>query len=277
MKLLEIENPFGGPVYHEETLSGTFDAARGLAERNEPHGTVISADFQEAGRGRQNRSWTADRGKNLLFTILLRYGGVSSIPEALTLKTGLAVSLALEDLVPSLAGSVQVKWPNDVMINSRKAAGILIEGDGKNIFIGVGVNVLQTEFPKECRSRAGSVIQFFPGLTENAKFILLEKILYRLYEEIGPSQKPRRFRDAAPASHDRQPAMIWRERLLKRLYKRSEIVTFVDGGADSGRLVKGTLSGIGPNGELLLVPRGETKERAFVTGELQVYEPAEKS
>ena len=72
MRLLDIKNPFGAPVYHEETVSSTFDAARILAGKSEAHGTVIAADFQEAGRGRQNRSWAADRGKNLMFTILLR-------------------------------------------------------------------------------------------------------------------------------------------------------------------------------------------------------------
>jgi BirA family biotin operon repressor/biotin-[acetyl-CoA-carboxylase] ligase len=276
MQLLALENPFGGPVYHEKALSTTFEAARVLAKRNEPHGTVISADFQEAGRGRQNRSWITDCGKNLLFTILLRYGDVSSIPEAITLRTGLALSLAVEDLVPSLTGSVRVKWPNDVMINSRKVAGILTEGDGKNVFIGVGVNVLQREFPEEYRSKAGSLIQFFPGLTENARFILLEKILGRLYEEIGYFRETGCFSNAVPLSPNVLTAESWQERLIERLYKKGEIVIFAEGAADSNLLVEGTLSGIGPGGELLIVPRGEKKERAFVTGELQVYEPAAK-
>ncbi len=184
MKLLKLNNPFGAPVYHEETVSSTFDLARILAGQNEPHGTVITADFQESGRGRLNRRWVTERGKSLMFTIILRYAGASSIPTALTLRAGLAVSLAIEDLAPALGGSVRIKWPNDVMISGRKAAGILTEADGKTVFIGVGVNVAQEEFPEQYRSKAGSIIHSFPALAENARFDLLEKLLSRLYAEI---------------------------------------------------------------------------------------------
>ena len=245
-----------------------------LATRGEAHGSVICADQQEAGRGRLNRSWITDRGRNLLFTILLRYGDFSSIPALLTLKTGLAVSLAVEDLVPALAGQVLVKWPNDVMLNYRetqpasvkpeatfrKVAGILTEADGNCVYIGVGVNVSQTEFPEEYRSKAGSIIQAFPALPENARFVLLEKILSRLYEEIE-----------CPLAYGEKTSALWRESLVERLYKRGETVTFAEGSADSGSVVEGTLSGLGPLGELLIIPKGERKERAFVTGELRVY------
>jgi BirA family biotin operon repressor/biotin-[acetyl-CoA-carboxylase] ligase len=261
MKALVLKNPFEAPVYHEETVTSTFDIARVLAERNEPHGTVITADHQTAGKGRQGRPWVTERGKNLLFTILLKFKEFSSIPKALTLRTGLAVSLAIEDIFVSLSQaatrdvSVTVKWPNDVMINSRKTAGILTEADGGNVFIGVGVNVAQTEFQEEYRSKAGSIARFFPGLPENARFLLLEKILFRLHEEI---QKPG---ETAP----------WHDRLSRRLYKQGGIVTCAYGAADSTRLVTGTLSGIGPDGELLIIPEGEKNERTFITGELRVY------
>ena len=262
MKTLDLKNPFGARIYHEDTVSSTFDIARDLAANGEKHGTVITADFQEAGRGRHNRSWAAERARNLMFTIMLRFGDISSIPKALTLKTGLAVSLAIEDLAPPLAGQVLVKWPNDVMIYSGKmraafkAAGILTEGDGNNVYIGIGVNVAQKEFPEECRSKAGSIIQVCPDLDESARFVLLEQILSRLYMEIETGSEQNE---------------TWRNRLSKRLYKKGENVTFVEGTAGSGRLVEGTLSGIGPDGELLIIPRGEKTETAFVTGELLVY------
>jgi len=266
MKTLDLKNPFAAPVYHEETVSSTFDIARNLAANNEKHGTVITADFQEAGRGRLNRNWVAERGKNLMFTILLRYGNISSIPEALTIKTGLAVSLALEDAAPALAGKVLVKWPNDVMILSCdarcaanaqaafKVAGILTESDGSNVYIGVGVNVAQSEFPEEYRSKAGSLIQVCPELNEQLRFSLLERILFRLYAETGLGSNE-----------------SWRERIGKRLYKKCEIVSFAEGRADSGRVIEGTLSGIGSGGELLIIPNGELEEQSFITGELRVY------
>jgi BirA family biotin operon repressor/biotin-[acetyl-CoA-carboxylase] ligase len=259
MKLLTVKNPFGAPVYHEETVSSTFDASRLLAEKGESHGTVVAADFQEAGRGRNARPWAAARGENLLFTILLRYKDFQFIPEALTLRTGLAVSLAVEDMVPALAGQVKVKWPNDIMIGSRKAVGILTESDGKIVYIGVGVNVYQREFPAEYRFKVESIIQAYPDLGENIRFVLLEKILSRLYDEIE-----------APSPNAALSA-LWRERLTGRLYKKGETVTFAEGNTSSNHLVEGTLSGIGPGGELLIIPKGEEKEHAFVTGELRVY------
>jgi len=268
MKLLKLNNPFGAPVYHEETVSSTSDLARVLAGQKEPHGTVITADFQEAGRGRLNRRWVTERGKSLMFTIILRYADASSMPTALTLRVGLAVSLAIEDLAPALAGdspdspgSVRIKWPNDVMINARKAAGILTEADGENVFIGVGVNVAQQEFPEEYRSKAGSIIHSFPTLAKNARFDLLEKILSRLYAEI---ENPTVESLTAEGG-------TWCERLLTRLYKKGETVTFAEGAADSEDLVEGILSGLGPGGELLIIPKGEVKERSFITGELRVY------
>ena len=253
MKTLDLKNPFGAPIYHEETLFSTMDAARDLAARGEPHGTVICADFQESGRGRQNRSWLTDRGKNLLFTIMFRYEDYSAIPEALTLKAGLAVSLAIEELLPGLAGKAMVKWPNDVMIDGRKTAGILTEADGKNVFVGAGVNVAQSEFNTELRSKAGSLIQACPDLPPNARFILLERLLSRLHGEIEKENDP------------------WRDRLLARLYKKGETVTFAEGSAESPMIITGTISGIGPEGELIIVPEGEEKERGFVNGELRVY------
>ena len=257
MKLLNVKNPYNAPVYYEETVSSTMDRARVLAGQDEPCGTVIATDFQEAGRGRGSRSWETERGKNLIFTILLRSGGLESAPEALSLRTGLAVSAAVAELLPSLSGAIKVKWPNDIMLGSRKIAGILVEQDAKNIYIGIGVNVAQREFPAELKSRAGSIIQAFPGLDDNVRFALLEKILLHLYNEI---EKP----DAEPGS--------WRERLTRRLYKKGETVFFAPGAADSDQLIEGTLSGLGPRGELLIIPKGEKTEHVFVTGELKVYE-----
>lgn len=299
MKILSIKNPFGAPVYYEETVSSTFDVARVLAAGNEVHGTVITADFQEAGRGRQGRPWAAERGKSLLFTILLRYDNFSSIPGLLTLRTGYSVSLAVEDMIPDLAGLIKIKWPNDIMITHKKgeaafkkaeaafkkaeaafkkAAGILTETDGKLVYIGVGFNVAQAEFQEDYCSGAVSLEQVSPGLCDGARFILLEKILSRLYEEIEKEKEAGQLHGGGHL-----PSEEWREALCKRLYKMNETVTFANGAAStadavgavgaagSGQLIEGTLSGIGKGGELLIIPCGEKTERAFVTGELRVY------
>jgi BirA family biotin operon repressor/biotin-[acetyl-CoA-carboxylase] ligase len=255
MNFSNVKNPFQAPVVFLETVTSTMDESRRLAAQGAPHGTVVSADYQESGRGRTaGRSWTADRGKNLFATILLRYSA-RSIPQALTLRTGLAVSLAVEDLAPSLAGAIAVKWPNDIMIRGRKAAGILTEGDGKTVFIGLGVNAAQADFPEALRAKATSLL--LEGCLTPDRERLLERILHRLHEELEP------------------PAALppWQDRLNARLYRRDQTVRFIPGPADSSqaRIVEGRLAGIGPLGELLIIPQGEQTARSFITGELEVY------
>ncbi|GHV71509.1 biotin--[acetyl-CoA-carboxylase] ligase [Spirochaetia bacterium] len=276
VKKLSLENSFAAPVYHEETVSSTMEIARSLAAEGKPHGTVITTDFQEAGRGRLRRPWLMEKGQNLMFTIILRYPDFPAIPPALTLKTGLAVSLAIEDFAPPLAGQVQVKWPNDVMIISKaqaaykaqaawKAAGILTEAEGGAVYIGIGVNLAQREFPGEIRHKARGI---FAALAETSpeknpgelfqsgdpRFILLEKILARLYGEIETGD-----------------ADSWKPRLEARLFRRGEDVRFADGAAGSDKIVEGRLAGIGEGGGLLIQPAGENRPLVFNNGELLVY------
>jgi BirA family biotin operon repressor/biotin-[acetyl-CoA-carboxylase] ligase len=300
MRKIPLLNPFGAPVYRVETTSSTMDESRRLANRGAVHGTVIIADFQEAGRGRiQSRPWIGRAGENLFATILLRYPGISAVPKALTLRTGLAIALAVEDFAPPLTGAVEVKWPNDIMVGSGekgflKAAGILTEGDGKTLHIGFGVNLCQSEFPEALRHKATSIALALralpfresgpqPPQTENPvpppartappppspedRFVFLEKILLRLFQELetpGPEPEP-----GLKPGPDK--AASWRHRLGERLYKRGETVRFIAGSADSGRVVEGRLSGVGTEGELLILPEGAAEALAFITGELDVY------
>jgi BirA family biotin operon repressor/biotin-[acetyl-CoA-carboxylase] ligase len=254
MTKLNIRSPFNAPVYHEETVSSTMDVSRALASSGEPHGTVITADFQEAGRGRGQRVWQMNRGENLPLTLLLRYPLIEDIPPALTLRAGLAVSLAVEDFVPCLRSRVKVKWPNDIMIDDKKNAGILCEAGGGIVLAGIGVNVAQKEFPDGLREKATSIaLSAQEDIEPDARFILLEKILVRLFDELNA---PRSVTD-------------WKARLEERLYRNGGQVVFIEGEAGSGREVRGRLSGIGEGGELLILADGETRPRPFVTGELR--------
>jgi BirA family biotin operon repressor/biotin-[acetyl-CoA-carboxylase] ligase len=248
-----IHNPFNAPVYHEETVTSTMDVSRQLAARGEPHGTVIFADFQEAGRGRiRERSWEMDRNLNLALTVLLRYLNVEGIPPALTLRAGLAVCFAVEDFSPCLQNAIKVKWPNDIMIGSKKAAGILCEAVGGNVHIGIGLNVAQQVFPDHLREKAVSIsLATGRDIPPDDRFCLLEKILDRLYRELETTE-----------------GSDWKERLEQRLYKKDEQVAFAEGAAGSGKVIRGCLAGVGTGGELMIVPEGETEALPFVTGEL---------
>jgi BirA family biotin operon repressor/biotin-[acetyl-CoA-carboxylase] ligase len=257
MKQLAVHNPFNAPVYHEDTVDSTMNVSRLLAQRGEPHGTVITADFQEAGRGRvKGRAWEMEKGANLACTILLRFPGIEHIPPALTLRTGLAVSLAIADFAPALAGKLMIKWPNDIMVltaRPAKVAGILAEADGGNVHIGIGINVAQKQFSGSLHDKATSIsransVAGSREIESEERFALLEMVLTRLYAEITSD------------------GMDWRSRIEGRLYQKGESVCFAEGAADSGKMVHGILTGIGPGGELLIADSADV--HSFTTGEL---------
>jgi BirA family biotin operon repressor/biotin-[acetyl-CoA-carboxylase] ligase len=262
MKSLDIHNPFNAPVYHEETVTSTMEASRFFAQNGAPHGTVIAADFQEAGRGRiLGRHWEMEKGQALAFTILLRFSDAKNIPVAMTLRTGLAVALAIEDFAPALAGKALIKWPNDILLfpahankqPALKLVGILTEAEDGNVYIGIGVNVSQKQLPVFLHNKATS-LSIASGMDYDSeeRYKLLEKILSRLHDEIEPAEG----------------GSDWRKRLEARLYKKGEQIRFAKGAADSGDMVTGALAGIGPEGELLIIPNGETVPLAFTAGEL---------
>ena len=148
---------FGAPHHHFSRTDSTNTRARELAEAGAPHGTVVTAGEQSEGRGRQGRVWTAPAGKGLLYSAILR-----PLDER-HLMLPLAVPLAVCEAAESLRADVRcrIKWPNDIWLEERKLAGILIEArpqDGWAV-IGVGLNlsVAPEEFPEELRWPAVSL------------------------------------------------------------------------------------------------------------------------
>jgi BirA family transcriptional regulator, biotin operon repressor / biotin---[acetyl-CoA-carboxylase] ligase len=147
---------FGLPHQHRRRCDSTNDLARELAAGGAPHGTIVTAAEQTAGRGRQGRTWTAPPEKALLYSAILR----PLTDRHLILP--LAAPLAVADAAEAVASvSCAIKWPNDVWIEGRKVAGVLIEArpqDGWAV-IGVGLNVSieEHEFPQELRETATSL------------------------------------------------------------------------------------------------------------------------
>jgi len=110
-----------------------------LARAGAPEGTVVVADHQTAGRGRLGRTWEAPPGSGLLVSVLLR---PSLAPQRRWLVTA-AVALAAADACQAAAGGPRpaIKWPNDLLVEDRKVAGILAESDAGAVVVGVGINV----------------------------------------------------------------------------------------------------------------------------------------
>jgi BirA family biotin operon repressor/biotin-[acetyl-CoA-carboxylase] ligase len=157
----EIDIRFGCPHRHYRRIDSTNSRARELAAAGAPHGTVVTAAEQTAGRGRQGRTWTAPPDKALLYSAIVR--PLEERHMVLPLAVPVAVCEAAEQLNPDL--ECKVKWPNDIHVEGRKLAGVLIEArpqDGWAV-IGVGLNisVSREEFPPELRDAATSL--FDPG------------------------------------------------------------------------------------------------------------------
>jgi BirA family biotin operon repressor/biotin-[acetyl-CoA-carboxylase] ligase len=138
-----LEGRFGRPYRFVASCASTQDQLT----PEDPEGAVVATDEQTAGRGRLGRTWDAPAGKAILASVLLRPPAGRRLPE-LSLVAGVAVADAVEN---ALGLSAQIKWPNDVLVNRKKVAGVLAEKRGDAVVVGIGVNVNQTrdELPPE--------------------------------------------------------------------------------------------------------------------------------
>ena len=136
---------FGRTYRYAESCPSTQE----LLEPDDPEGAVVICDEQTAGRGRRGSGWSAPRGSSILFSMLLRPPPERRVPE-LSLVAGMATADAVEE---ALALSAQIKWPNDVMVNRKKVAGVLAEARQDTVVLGIGINVNQVhgELPDDAR------------------------------------------------------------------------------------------------------------------------------
>jgi BirA family transcriptional regulator, biotin operon repressor / biotin---[acetyl-CoA-carboxylase] ligase len=159
----------GAPHVHHRVTGSTNERAKELAVAGAPHGTLVTADEQTAGRGRQGRSWSAPPRSAVLMSLVLR-----DPRETLPLAAAVAVCEAVEPL------AARIKWPNDVWVERRKLAGILAEGrpqDGWAV-LGIGLNVSShpTDLPATSLRAHG---------LERSSEAVLESLLPRLDRWIG--------------------------------------------------------------------------------------------
>ena len=141
-------------MFIDETHS-TSSLLRETYDDSLPHLFTIRTDFQTAGRGQAGNSWESEKGKNLLFSTLLRYPEVEAANQwRLSMLVAVAVREAIASILSPLASRlspITIKWPNDIYYNDQKLVGILIENilSGRHIaytIAGVGINVNQTKW-----------------------------------------------------------------------------------------------------------------------------------
>ena len=177
----------GRPRVHHRATDSTNLRARELAMGGAPHGTLVTAGEQSAGRGRQGRSWVGPPGRALLLSLVVR-----DPPSLLPLVAAVAVADAC-------GPGAQIKWPNDVLLDGRKVAGILVEGRPQEgwAVLGIGLNVAVTseDLPEELRDRATGLGRA-PHELEAVLVDLLAALERRLGEEQAATLDAWRRRDA---------------------------------------------------------------------------------
>ncbi len=190
-----LETKFIGKCYvFLETVDSTSTYLAAMDPATAVHGTVVAADRQTAGRGRMQNTWHSPAGLNLYFSVLLRPDLVPEKTPQLALVTAVALMTALKNNFPAL--QPRIKWPNDILVQDRKLAGILcemrVEADKiHHVIIGAGINVNSRSetYPPELRGRAISLLDATGRKSSREKLIAdilmeLEKC-YELWLEQG--------------------------------------------------------------------------------------------
>jgi BirA family biotin operon repressor/biotin-[acetyl-CoA-carboxylase] ligase len=220
----------GAAFEYRASTGSTNDDVLALARSGAPHGSVLCARAQRAGRGRHGAEWFSPPGDNLTFSVLLRPEVEPAECTLLPLLAGLAVRQAVARRVEANVG---IKWPNDVWIDGRKVAGILVESVMRGqvlqaVVVGIGINVRTSHFPEELALTATSLALAGARDLDAAKLlvVVLESLEQRVARLVG--------RDV--------------ERQLSELNRYDALVARhveVDG-------VVGTAAGIGEGGVLLI-------------------------
>jgi len=172
--LLDIESVRkqlpGRELHYFESIDTTMREAAALAERGAESGTVIIADEQTAGQGRHGHAWVSEKALGLYASILLRPALRRESAPTLTMALGLATAEA----IATVTGIVcDLRWPNDIMIGDRKAAGILTQLLESSAVAGIGVNVNQARFDGELADEATS-LRIAAGSMQSREHLLVE-------------------------------------------------------------------------------------------------------
>ncbi len=271
----------GKPLYYYESLDSTNLQAKRLAEEGTPHGALVVADRQTAGRGRRGRSWSSPAGSNLYFTILLRPKISPDKASMLTLVMALAIAEGISQVCAGSGGDqaesarataeggifqvcagsqvVQkpgIKWPNDIVLDGRKVCGILtemslsVEQDSiQYVVIGAGINVAKQDFPEEMRNRAVSLEEIYGPVGRSRLLVAVMRAFEKNYEEFIGAES------LAPLKDRYEALLLNRGRKVQVLDPKGEF--------------EGTALGIRDTGELLVeLPEGEVRE--IYAGEVSV-------
>jgi len=201
------------------TISSTSDFLKDLSKNKTVENfTTVVADLQTKGRGQRNSRWNSEDGENLLFTV---YANTKGMRMSLLPYVNFLVALILHKTILNFVKNPQalkIKWPNDIMSYNSKMAGVLVEHTilkffADNTFVGIGLNVNQTEFPKDLKKATSmallsgqkfdrdEILTFFlKELTPVLNVMYLEKNKERIKEDylsvLYKKNTPAMFKDS---------------------------------------------------------------------------------
>ena len=297
----EIENCMhtawaGHPLVFLKTTGSTNEDAFRASDAGSPHGTLVVTGQQTAGKGRRGREWISPPDENIYMSILLKPSFSAERAPMLTLIMALAVYEAVEDICAGKAPGCQfgIKWPNDLVVSVggepyRKCCGILTEmrledKEIRDIVIGTGINVNQTQFPPEIRETATSIYAAVTAAGAD----------HKAGEELAGAD---RRADSSQVKGDRAPGtgeIVNRAALTGRIWERFEALYEDFAAAQSmrpfleryekalvnrGRKVRvldpagpyeGTARGITEGGDLIVAPADGSADRLVGSGEVSV-------
>ena len=241
---------FGNKIYTFDSIDSTNNCARAVAGCGAREGTIIIAEHQTAGKGRLGRQWEANPNENLIFSIVLR---PKLGPDALNLLP-LYVAVAVSQAIETMTGlPVECKWPNDLLINNRKVAGILIEAstksnDVEHVVIGIGINVNQHRFSGELQTKATSL-----------KLALGREVdRGALFQEILSSLESNYNTISSDGFHSIVPTWLSRSSMINRKISVSQ----------QGTVISGIVKGLSNEGGLVL--KTATSERTLYAGDVTI-------
>ena len=213
---VELHPPF--TIHKYERIGSTNDQLKMMLDA--PEFTCVTAEAQTAGRGRRDRVWHSAPGEGLYLSVLLRPEIEANKIPLLSLLAAVAVAEALQQMVPGARVSdlsLDIKWPNDVLLNERKISGILIEstsvtGEVPRFIVGIGVNLNHQSFPPELSEIATS-LQIENGAPVDVihfRNCLLDRLAF-WYEELRHNRERKilqRWQELSSYAYDKQVIVI---------------------------------------------------------------------
>ncbi len=241
---------FGNKIFSFDTIDSTNNCAKAVAGCGAVEGTVVIADNQTDGKGRHGRTWLSSPAENLMFSLVLRPKVAAECLNLLPLYVAVAVADAIEK---STGLKVECKWPNDLLVNGKKLAGILIEGSVKQntveyVVIGIGINVNQTAFPPSLGTKATSV------KLESSRAFVREDLFRSILHSLEKT-----YFQASPSGF---------QSILPEWISHTSMINKPISVSLQGSVISGVVKGVSPEGGLIL--QTEESEKTLYAGDVSL-------